>query len=102
MAFVQRNGGNQVIGVFANKQPGVAEEELADDHPEVAAFRSKLFSDDPRKAAIKAEANVIDMADRIKNATGAQIDTWFQNNVTTLAQARVVLATLTKILATRL
>ncbi|NLS08146.1 hypothetical protein HGP14_33670 [Rhizobium sp. P32RR-XVIII] len=35
--FVERNGG-LVIGVYAYNCPGIAEEELADDHPDVAAF----------------------------------------------------------------
>lgn len=35
--FVERDNG-VVIGVFANLQPGYAEEELPDDHPDVVAF----------------------------------------------------------------
>ena len=40
MPFVSRDQGNNVTGVFANKQPGFAEENLADDDPAVLAFLS--------------------------------------------------------------
>lgn len=36
--YIQRNESNVIIGVFANLQPGFAEEELADTHPDVVAF----------------------------------------------------------------
>lgn len=37
--FVQREAG-AIVGVFANRQPGVAEESLAPDDAELAAFRA--------------------------------------------------------------
>jgi hypothetical protein len=41
MAFVKRDRDTGVVrGVFANAQPGRAEEELPDDHPDVLAFRA--------------------------------------------------------------
>lgn len=39
MPYVQRSAG-LVTGIFANAQPGYAEEWLADDHAEVMAFLS--------------------------------------------------------------
>lgn len=39
MPFVQRNHRGEVTGLFANRQLGYAEEQLADDHPDVVAFR---------------------------------------------------------------
>lgn len=39
MPYVQRTGG-AISGVFANFQPGFAEEWLDDDHPEVVAYLS--------------------------------------------------------------
>jgi len=39
MPYVQRDNG-AVIGIYAQPQPGYAEESLADDHPEVVAFLS--------------------------------------------------------------
>ena len=35
MAYVQRDSEGKINGVFANPQPGYAEEELSDDSPEV-------------------------------------------------------------------
>lgn len=37
MVYVERNDGT-VVGVYANRQPGFAEEELPYDHAEVVAF----------------------------------------------------------------
>ncbi|TVR11857.1 MAG: DUF4376 domain-containing protein [Salinarimonadaceae bacterium] len=37
MPYVQRREG-RVVGLYANEQPGYAEEFLAEDHPEVLAF----------------------------------------------------------------
>ena len=39
MPYVQRRSG-KIIGVYANAQPGYAEEHLADDHADVVAFRN--------------------------------------------------------------
>lgn len=38
MPYVQRDGNENIIGVFAQPQPGSAEEYLADDHADVLAF----------------------------------------------------------------
>lgn len=40
MPFVQRNFKGEIAGVYAVKQPGHAEEELAEDDADVAAFRA--------------------------------------------------------------
>lgn len=40
MVFVERNPDNQIVALYAMSQPGFAEEELADDHPDVVAFRN--------------------------------------------------------------
>jgi hypothetical protein len=39
MAYVERRAGT-IFGVYALRQPGYAEEELPDNHPDVLAFRS--------------------------------------------------------------
>ncbi len=39
MAYVERRGG-VIVGVYASPQPGIAEEVVADDAPEVVAFRN--------------------------------------------------------------
>lgn len=50
--FVERDAIGSVKGVYANPQPGYAEEELSDDHPDVVAFRHPA----PTVALVKAEA----------------------------------------------
>lgn len=36
--FVERDGSGSINGVYANLQPGRAEEEIAADHPSVLAY----------------------------------------------------------------
>jgi len=36
--YAQRNQAGNLIGVFSNPQPGFAEEEIAEDSPDVVAF----------------------------------------------------------------
>lgn len=43
----------------------------------------------------------VDLIDRARTATNAQINTWLTNNVTTLAQARTVLGAVIKLLIAR-
>lgn len=38
MPYVQRNWKGEITGLFAIRQPGYAEEELPDDHPDVVSF----------------------------------------------------------------
>lgn len=52
VVFVERNAG-AVVGVYANLQPGFAEEELAADHADVVAF---LHQPEPVPAITKAQA----------------------------------------------
>ncbi len=59
-------------------------------------------ADDIRLAAIKADPAYIDLFNRARAATAAEIDAWFAANVTTLAQARGVLSAVVKLLAVRL
>lgn len=56
--------------------------------------------DEVRLDTFKIEADRNDMADKLRNATPAQIDTYIDNNVTNLAQARAFLKALSKVLAT--
>ena len=44
MSFVERNPDGTIKGVYANRQPGYADEELADDHPAVVTFRNRPSS----------------------------------------------------------
>lgn len=52
-----------------------------------------------RIAGIEADSNVVTLLNQISTMTTAQIDTWMTNNVTTLAQARTVLAATIKVVA---
>ena len=58
--------------------------------------------DEQRRTAIRNDQSVMDLGNRIGSMTAAEIDAWFQANVTTLAQARGAMATIVKLLATRL
>lgn len=40
MVWVERNGLGRVKGIYANRQPGYAEELLDNDHPDVVAFNA--------------------------------------------------------------
>lgn len=51
--FVQRDGSGKINGVFAKPQAGYAEEELADDHPEVIEFFNPPIT--PIKAIVNIE-----------------------------------------------
>ncbi len=42
MPYVQRNSKREITGLFANPQPGVAEEFLDEEHPAVQALRDEL------------------------------------------------------------
>jgi hypothetical protein len=55
-----------------------------------------------RKQDMETDATVAQWLDRLVSASNAQIDSWFTANVTTQAQAVVVLKTLVKVLAFRL
>lgn len=51
-----------------------------------------------RDVDLDAAPEVLDLIDKAKNATNAQINTWLLNNVTNLAQARTVLGAVIKLL----
>ena len=60
------------------------------------------LQDTPRVIGLKSDAAYVDLLNRAKTSTAAEIDAWFQANVTTVAQARGVLSAIVKLLATRL
>lgn len=41
MRYVQRDAEGKLIGHFANPQPGYAEEEVADDHPDILGWNAE-------------------------------------------------------------
>ncbi len=40
MVYVSRDTQDKISGVFSRKQPGTAEEQLSEDHPDVIAYRA--------------------------------------------------------------
>lgn len=52
-----------------------------------------------RLSAIRNDAGRVSLIERLKAATPAQIDTYVENNVTTLAQARNMFKTILKLIA---
>lgn len=57
--FVQRDEDDRIIGVFELFQEGYAEEELADDHPDVIAFQNPPLTVDDYSAAIEAHVDEV-------------------------------------------
>lgn len=57
--FVQRDENNRVIGLFALFQEGFAEEELADNHPDVLAFLDPPPTIDDYRRAIEAHVDAV-------------------------------------------
>jgi hypothetical protein len=60
-----------------------------------------LSKREQRQASFAADAGAADLLEKAKNASIIEIDTWLQNNVTNLAQARTVLAAIIKVLVAR-
>lgn len=71
----------------------IAEVEAAENAPFVPT------EDDLREASFKDEPDRIDLVNRLRTATPAQINNWIDANVTSLAAARAVLKALVKVLA---
>jgi len=93
MAYVERNEGS-IVGVYAKPQPGLAEEQLADDNAEVVAFLSA-----PAAAAQEAETRAdeivaapgfADIDTNLKTMTPAEWDAYLTANMTTLEEARAI------------
>ena len=64
-----------------------------------AALDAAAAAEVQRQSALNIDAGVITLLNQAKTSTVAQIDTWLTTNVTTLAQARSVLAAIIKVLA---
>jgi hypothetical protein len=100
MPYVQRDGSNNVTGLYQVLQAGYAEEFLADNDPAVIAYRNPPpTANQIRVAAIRADPAYVDLLNRARMACASDIDAWLAANVTTLAQARTVLAAIVKLLA---
>lgn len=101
--YVERDGAGNIKGARRAPEPGVADEELADNDAEVIAFLNAVDLDGVARAVRKAQfletADGEDLLARLQNATPAQIDSWIDNNVTSVASARAVFKAILKILA---
>lgn len=67
--------------------------------PEEQAAKDASDAKEARENDLRALSDVQDLANRLKTATPAQIDTWVDNNMNNLAQARTVMKALLKVLA---
>lgn len=88
MPFVQRDAQAKVQGCFAQRQPGIAEEFLADSDPAVVAFLNptpdpRVVLDEQERAAAKVDAAIMALV----NSTPAQLMTFARNNFPTLTLA---------------
>ena len=85
MPFVQRDQLSKIIGLFANRQPGYAEEELPHDDPEVMAYLSPPPVDqadiDQLQKQMKA---VLLCVAQVGGLTVPQIEAMFRNKMESL------------------
>jgi hypothetical protein len=64
-----------------------------------ATKKAALDAQRERLTDIQNDAGTVALRNRLATATNAQIDTWFDQNVTTLAQSRAALKAMAKLLA---
>lgn len=77
MVFVQRNNSGYIIGAYASRQPGYAEEKLDDDDPEVLRYLNPTIERDPfPELYALADVSIEDGA-IISVSTSAQISAVF-------------------------
>lgn len=82
----------QSRGLTAQQQAALASLIAAHDPAAIPAA-------DARAQTFRAEPDRIDLLDRLQTATPAQIGTWIDNNVTSIATARTVLKAIIKVIA---
>lgn len=109
MVYVSRDQNGKITGAFANPQD-YANEELPDDNVEVIAFKEKLKrlleyggrseAEIARLAAIRADATRQDLINRLNSATPVQINTYVDNNMNNLAEARALVKKILLVIAT--
>jgi len=80
-------------------QPTAQQIAAADDTPYTQT--PAYIAEEARLASYDQDAGQLDLLNRLRTATPAQIDTWLTNNVTNLAQARAVLGHIIKLLVAR-
>jgi hypothetical protein len=67
MPWVIRDGDGSVKGICANRQPGLADEELPTDHADIAAYQAK-------KAASRAAPRTSKLEQALLDAFQALVD----------------------------
>ncbi len=96
------------VGDWTNKATWRIDFDPAATAPQIAAAQAAMQAFDPvaqqsadnsRITGLQGDTNYQALIAQIQASTVAQIDTWITNNVTTLAQARTVLAAVIKLLA---
>lgn len=90
--FIGRNPDGTIYGLWAVRQ-WEGQEELPDDHPEVLAGpvpTSAQTAEIARRQAIRDDALRIDLLNRLRTATAAQINNYVDANVVDIAGARAL------------
>ena len=97
MPYVERIEG-KIVGLYANAQPGYAEEWLADDSPDVAAYTTAIEAIKAAEVAAEAAAKALDSAVKADTfvanfiaMTPADVEAYIQNNTANLADMRALL-----------
>ncbi|HVI90517.1 MAG TPA: hypothetical protein VM659_19610 [Dongiaceae bacterium] len=76
MPYVQRNSKLEIVGLFANPQPGTAEEFVAEEHPEVQALRDEMGATEwPSQMPSTTEMRRMEREQQELLAEGAAMDT---------------------------
>jgi hypothetical protein len=69
MPYAQRDESGNINGLYANAQPGFAEEYLADDDPAVAAYLDQL-SQPPPPSPSQEDVPLYDHENRLRTLEG--------------------------------
>jgi sarcosine oxidase gamma subunit len=75
------------------------EAQVVADRQKASARKALEEAEETRRTDLRAEPDVQDLFDRLKTATAAQINTWIDTNIVSLAAARALLKTIVKLLA---
>jgi len=93
------NDYNNVIWIGPGSKPTIEEIEAQwpiVEEDEIVAKNTERT----RINSYKNEPDYIDVINKLKTASASQVNTWVDNNVTNLNEARAVLKTILKVLAT--
>jgi hypothetical protein len=75
MPYVQRNSKLEIVGLYANPQPGIAEEFVIEEHPEVQALRDEMGATEwPSQMPSTTEMRRMEREQQELLAEGAEMD----------------------------